>query len=108
MMLILQLPHCRRLSYLDTTPESMWAACRLQYEKIYPDMHTDYYWSDDFSPELYIAQAKAGLIATTEYHKGEELLLSEMLFGYTLLDFKDLHISRRVKKLLSKKSCILS
>lgn len=73
-------------------------------EKIYPDMHTDYYWSDDFSPEFYIAQAKAGMVATTEYHKGEELLLPEMLFAYTLLDFKDLHISRKVKKLLSRKN----
>jgi Leu/Phe-tRNA-protein transferase len=85
------------LSYQDVTDQ------RTLYEKIYPEMRTDYYWSDDFSPEYYIAQAKAGLIATTECHEGEELLLPEMLFGYALLDFKDLHISRKVKKLLAEK-----
>ncbi len=74
------------LSYQDITNQ------QILYEKIYPDIRTDYYWSDDFSPEFYIAQAKAGLIATTEYNKGEELLMPEILFSYTLLDFRDLHI----------------
>lgn len=85
------------LSYQDVINQ------RTLHEKIYPDMHADYYWSDDFSPEFYIAQAKAGLVATTEFHQGKELLLPEMLFSYALLDFEDLHISRKVKKLLAGK-----
>lgn len=85
------------LSYQDVTNQ------RTLHEKIYPDICTDYYWSNDFSPEYYIAQAKAGLVATTECHEGEELLLPEMLFAYALLDFGDLHISRKAKKLLGKK-----
>jgi Leu/Phe-tRNA-protein transferase len=70
---------------------------------IYPDMLKNYYWSDDFSPEYYIAQAKAGFIAVTDYYEEKELLLPEIQFSYALLDFRDLHISRKAKKLLNKK-----
>jgi Leu/Phe-tRNA-protein transferase len=71
---------------------------------IYPDMYKNYYWSSDFSPEYYIAQAKAGFIAVTDYYEEEELLLPEIQFSYALLDFKDLHISKKVKKLLQVKT----
>jgi Leu/Phe-tRNA-protein transferase len=67
---------------------------------IYPNMLKNYYWSDDFSPEFYIAQAKAGFIAVTDMHEDEELLLPEIQFAYALLDFKNLHISSKVKKVL--------
>ncbi len=85
------------LSYEDVSDQ------RVLREQIYPDMNTDYYWSDDFSPEFYIAQAKAGLIAVTECYKGKELLLPEMLTSYALLDFSDLHISKKARKLLKRK-----
>jgi len=70
---------------------------------IYPDMRKNYYWSDDFSPEYYIAQAKAGFIAVTDTFEGKELLLPEIQFSYAILHFEDLHISKKVKKLLSQK-----
>jgi len=70
---------------------------------VYPDMRKNYYWSSDFSPEYYIAQAKAGFIAVTDRFDDTELLLPEIQFSYALLHFKDLHISRKVKKILSKK-----
>ncbi|RRS30700.1 MAG: hypothetical protein P794_05860 [Epsilonproteobacteria bacterium (ex Lamellibrachia satsuma)] len=73
------------------------------YKRIYPDLYKNYYWSDDFSPEYYIAQAKAGFIAVTDHYEGKELLLPEIQFSYALLDFKDLHVSRKVKRLLNKK-----
>jgi len=73
-------------------------------QKIYPDMRKNYYWSDDFSPEFYIAQAKAGFIAVTDTYEGKELLLPEIQFSYTLLHFEDLHISRKVKRIIRKKS----
>jgi len=72
-------------------------------DHIYPNMYKNYYWSDDFSPKYYIAQAKAGFIAVTDTYEEEELLLPEIQFSYALLDFKDLHISKKLKKLLKKK-----
>jgi Leu/Phe-tRNA-protein transferase len=74
--------------------------CNIPYlqEHIYPDMYKNYYWSKDFSPEYYIAQAKAGFIAVTDLYKEEELLLPEIQFAYALLDFNDLHISKKVAK----------
>jgi len=73
------------------------------YDFIYPNMYKNYYWSDDFSPEYYIAQAKAGFIAITDCYEDKELLLPEIQFTYALLDFEDLHISKKVKKLLKRK-----
>jgi Leu/Phe-tRNA-protein transferase len=71
---------------------------------IYPNMRKNYYWSEDFSADYYIAQAKAGFIAVTDYFEEEELLLPEIQFAYTLLDFEDLHISRKVQTLLKRKA----
>jgi len=70
---------------------------------IYPNMYKNYYWSDDFSAKYYIAQAKAGFIAVTDTYEDEELLLPEIQFSYALLDFEDLHISKKLNKLLNKK-----
>ncbi len=78
------------------------------YDLIYPDMYKNYYWSDNFSPEYYIAQAKAGFIAITDYYEDKELLLPEIQFSYALLDFEDLHISKKVKKLLKKENLELT
>jgi len=88
----------RHLSYNDLTDH------RILHEFIYPDMFKNYYWSDDFSAEYYIAKAKAGFIAVTDYYEAEELLLPEIQFSYALLDFDDLHISTKVKKLLQKRN----
>ncbi|KYJ87719.1 hypothetical protein [Sulfurovum riftiae] len=77
---------------------------KLLQESIYTDMRKNYYWSEDFSAAYYIAQAKAGFIAVTDYFEEEELLLPEIQFAYTLLDFEDLHISRKVRKLLQHKA----
>lgn len=69
---------------------------------IYPNTQLDYYYSYDFSPEFYIKLAKAGFISTAAIHKKEPILLPEMQLSYALLDFKDLHISKKVKSLLNK------
>ena len=73
-------------------------------EYIYPNMYKNYYWSDDFSPAYYIAQAKAGFIAVTDLYEEKEFLLPEIQFSYALLDFQDLHISHKVKKLLKQRN----
>ena len=85
------------LSYKDVTSSD------ILINTIYPNMYKNYYWSDNFSAQYYIAQAKAGFIAVTDHYEEEELLLPEIQFSYALLDFKDLHISRKVKKILDKK-----
>lgn len=69
---------------------------------VYCDASREYYWSDDFSAKYYMAQAKAGFISTARLHEGKELLLPKMAFSYALLDFKNLHISKKVKRLLIK------
>jgi Leu/Phe-tRNA-protein transferase len=73
-------------------------------ELIYPDMYKNYYWSEDFSAAYYIAQAKAGFIAVTDVYESRELLLPEIQFSYALLHFKDLHISKKVAKLIRDKN----
>ena len=70
---------------------------------IYPNINVNYYWTDDFSAKNYEVLAKAGFISVTEKHLGEELLIPEIQFSYALLDFKDLHISKKVQKLLNQK-----
>ena len=88
----------QHLSYDDLTDH------KTLHKFIYPDMFKNYYWSDDFSAKYYIAKAKAGFIAVTDYYEEEELLLPEIQFSYALLDFDNLHISTKVKKLLEKRN----
>lgn len=71
-------------------------------EHIASDMKNNYYWSDDWSCEFYIALAKAGFISTTHDSIGGLVLLPELQYDYAVLYFKDLYISSKVKKLLTK------
>ncbi len=66
------------------------------------DEHNSYYWCDDWSEELYIALAQKGFISTTYDTKDGLVLLPELEFDYGILDFDNLHISKKVKKLLTK------
>jgi len=76
---------------------------------IVPNMRNNYYWSDDWSEEFYIDLAKLGFISTT-YEIPQEglILLPELQFAYAVLFFDDLHISKKVKKLLKRDDYILS
>ena len=67
-------------------------------------MTNSYYWSDDWSEEFYVQLAKAGFISTTYDTKDGLVLLPELQFDYAILDFKELHISKKVKKLLKDDS----
>ncbi|NOR57363.1 MAG: hypothetical protein GQ474_02455 [Sulfurimonas sp.] len=77
-------------------------------EAISLDMDNSYYWSDDWSVEFYVQLARAGFISTTYDTKGGLVLLPELQYDYAILDFKDLHISKKVKKLLSYDSYTFS
>ena len=70
------------------------------FNDIYSNEDTNYYFSDDFSKDFYIALASCGFICTTTVYEDKLFLLPEMQFEYALLDFEDLHISKKVKKLL--------
>ena len=78
------------------------------YENISTNMTNNYYWCDDWNAKLYIELAKKGFISTTYDTKGGLVLLPELQFYYAILDFKDLHISQKVKKLLNKNEFIFS
>ena len=69
---------------------------------IYHDMQHNYYWSDDFSPEYYIAQATRGFIAVTDTFQGNSYMLPEIQFSYAVLHFDNLHISRHVQRILRR------
>ncbi len=69
-----------------------------------PNMKNSYYWSDDWSEEFYIELAKAGFICTTYDTKDGLILLPELQYDYAVLDFKNLHISKNVKKLIKENS----
>ena len=67
-------------------------------------MNDSYYWSDDWSEEFYIELAKAGFISTTYDTKDRLILLPELQSDYAILDFENLHISKKVKKLMNNGS----
>ncbi|MCF6309712.1 MAG: hypothetical protein L3J19_04430 [Sulfurimonas sp.] len=67
-------------------------------------MKNNYYWSDDWSEKFYIGLAKAGFICTTYDTKGGLVLLPELQYDYAILNFKDLHISKKVKKIMNEKN----
>ena len=54
--------------------------------------------------EFYIELARAGFISTTYDTEDGLILLPELQYNYAILDFKNLHISKKVKKLMDENS----
>lgn len=70
---------------------------------IYANLQENYYASYDFSPQFYVDLCKKGFISTSCMDiKNEQILLPEMQFEYAILHFENLHISKKVQKLLKK------
>eukprot|EP00941_MAST-03F_sp_MAST-3F-sp1_P005674 g5674.t1 len=67
-------------------------------EVIRSNLKKNYYFSLDMSPEFYVAQAFAGFIAVACHQQNKTFLLPELQKEYCVLDFEDLHISRKVRK----------
>lgn len=67
-------------------------------------MENDYYWSDNWSEQFYIELARAGFINTSYDTKDGLVLLPELQHDYAVLDFENLHISKKVKKLIDTNS----
>ncbi|MEA3497482.1 MAG: hypothetical protein U9R16_00350 [Campylobacterota bacterium] len=66
------------------------------------DMRNNYYWSDDWSVQFYKKLAYEGFISTTYETQSGLVLLPELQFDYAILDWDNLHISKKVKKLLKE------
>jgi len=79
------------------------------FSHIVSDKQNNYYWSDDWSVDFYIDLAKKGFICTTQDIDNENfVLLAEMQFNYALLNFNELHISKKnIKRLLKQKQATL-
>ena len=75
---------------------------------IYADLNSNYYFSDDFSEEFYIKLASLGFISTTTIYQEYLYLLPELQFEYAVLHFKDLHISKKVQKLINQNNYTLT
>ena len=72
------------------------------FNYIYSNKNSNYYISEDFSKEFYIQLAYYGFICTSATLENKFYLLAEIQFEYAILDFKNLHISKKVKKLLNE------
>jgi Leu/Phe-tRNA-protein transferase len=71
---------------------------------IYSNEKSNYYLSEDFSKDFYIELASFGFITTSITLNDKFYLLPEIQFDYAILDFENLHISKKVKSLLNKDS----
>jgi len=70
------------------------------FNSIYSNNEVNYYYSDNFDCEFYIKLAQLGFISVSHYEDDIQYLLPEMQFEYAVLEFKNLHISKKVNKLL--------
>ena len=70
-------------------------------ENIYPALRQTRYWSPSWDPDLYIDLARAGFISITLEHPTHgAVLLAELQSSYAVLDWENLHCSRKLRKLL--------
>ena len=77
-------------------------------EEIYAS-ERELYWTEDWSPEFYIAQAKAGFIATSidlGFPEPFRILLPEIQHAYAVLDWENLHVSRSMRRWMGSARCL--
>ncbi len=78
------------------------------FQELVSNVKINYYWSDEWDEAFYVRLAQLGFISTS-YETSEGLvLLPELQFEYALLDFNNLHIGSKVKKLLKEEKYMLS
>jgi len=69
---------------------------------VYSDLEHDYYWDDGWEPALYVELARAGFIAVAQHAPGiGPVLLPQLQRSYAVLDWADLHVSRKVRRLIA-------
>ena len=69
---------------------------------IYSNTNASYYYSDLFDEDFYISLAKAGFISVSHSEDGKQYLIPEMQKEYAVMEFENLHISKKVQKLLKQ------
>lgn len=77
----------------------------LQDEQLWWQLREDtsltYYWSDNWTPSFYATLAYEGFISVTlEHDEYGLLLLPELQESYALLDWQNLHVSKKVRRLV--------
>lgn len=68
----------------------------------------NYYWTPDWTPEMYILLARAGFISvSTDIGDSEEqlVLLPEIQRAYAVLDWENLHISKSTRRWMRSEKC---
>ncbi|KNY28921.1 hypothetical protein [Pseudobacteroides cellulosolvens] len=78
----------------------------LMYSGIYPNTQLHLYWTDDWSEDFYIESAYAGFISTCLNVSGSEILLPEIQAHYAVLDWNNLIINKKVKKIIKSQAFI--
>ncbi len=69
---------------------------------LYEDLAHRYYWTATWSPSFYIELAKAGFISiATEHPELGSVLVPELQEAYAVLDWPELHVSRKASALLT-------
>jgi len=69
---------------------------------IYANKEVSYYYSDNFDEDFYIMLANVGFISVSHSEEGKQYLIPEMQKEYAVIDFQNLHISKKVHKMLKK------
>jgi|GEM_PF-310227 len=60
----------------------------------------EFFYADDWSPEFYRNQAKLGFIAITHKRNGNIQLLPQLQSAYAVLDWENLTIDKKVRKIM--------
>ena len=69
---------------------------------VYPRLEQTHYWSNSWDPAFYVSLARAGFIAISLQHPdGGDVLLPELQRSYAVLDWENLHRSRKVRRLMA-------
>jgi len=69
---------------------------------IYANTTVSYYYTDNFDEDFYINLANAGFISVSHSEDGIQYLIPEMQKEYAVMDFENLHISKKVNTLLKQ------
>lgn len=67
----------------------------------------EFYFTRDWSPEMYIALARAGFISVaTELLPGLNILIPQIQGAYAVLDWDNLHVSKSMRRWMRSEACI--
>ena len=69
---------------------------------IYPNLEQTHYWSDCWEPDFYVDLARCGFISICFPEEEHYLLVPEIQESYAVLDWENLHVSRKVKPFLDQ------